>query len=228
MKYLLSFFIFFSFQVNAEVVNTKPRDIVDVKTIDPTIQVDMMYLSSFNFVGQPIDGYKANICYLTRAAGEALKKAQSKLKKINPQYSLFIRDCYRPQKAVKNFINWAEDSGRTEMKSIFYPDLNKSQLIPDSYISPTSGHSHGSTVDLTIGQFNEQGDFEAINMGSAVDFFGEKSHTAFKRITMVERENRDLLLNVMSADFKNYSKEWWHFVLKNDPYPKTFFDFDVN
>lgn len=209
----------------------RPADIVDLHEVDPTILVDMMYATRANFVGERIDGYGANICFLTSAAADGLKKAQSRLKafskKTGQELTLLVRDCYRPQKAVKQFVEWVKDERATEMKETFYPEISKERLIQENYISPVSGHSRASSVDLTIARKDEFGEVEPVAMGTIVDYFGARSHTAFKGLTREEIANRKLLLTILSPEFKNYPKEWWHFALKTEPYPKTFFDFDV-
>ncbi len=209
----------------------RPADIVDVRSIDPSVLVDLMYLSSMNFVGHPIVGYRANVCYLTRAAGEQLRLAQARLraygKRHGEELSLLLRDCYRPRKSVLYFVDWAKRPDETEMKALFYPDLTKTELIDQDYISQVSGHSRGSTFDLTIARRNAQGAFEAIPMGTRVDFLGPQSWTDYPGIGVAEHANRRLLFDILGPDFRNFSKEWWHYALKGEPYPKTFFDFDV-
>jgi len=190
----------------------------------------MMYYSPSNFVGHRINGYKANVCFLTKAAAEGLKQGQSRLKTIgrarNETLSLLVRDCYRPKKAVQEFIDWSHNSD-TSTKSKYYPDLSKLQLFTEGYIAPISGHSRASTTDLTIVRLSKTGEQEPLPMGTSVDFLGERSHTDDPGISTEEKKNRQLLKNVLSPEFKNYDKEWWHYTLINEPYPKTLFDFDV-
>lgn len=209
----------------------RPADIVDVRSIESTILVDLMYLSPMNFVGRPIVGYRANVCYLTRAAGEKLRLAQARLraygKRHGEELSLLMRDCYRPRKSVLYFVDWAKRPDETEMKELFYPDLTKTELIDQDYISPVSGHSRGSTFDLTIARKNAQGAFEAIPMGTRVDFLGPESWTDYPNIGVAEKANRRLLFDILGPEFRNFSHEWWHYALRGEPYPKTFFDFDV-
>jgi D-alanyl-D-alanine dipeptidase len=211
------------------IVSVRPADIVDLAEIDPTIHVDMMYASSANFIGAPVDGYSANICYLTLNAALGLKNAQRRLQETarGKSLTLVVRDCYRPFKAVSQFVKWASDPKDTKMKSVFYPDLNKSQLIAQNYISPVSGHSRASSIDLTIAEIGAGGEIKLLPMGTPLDFFGERSHTAFSDIPEEQKQNRGLLGAVMEPEFKNYSKEWWHFVLRTEPYPTTFFDFEI-
>jgi D-alanyl-D-alanine dipeptidase len=212
-------------------VTTRPADIVDIKQVEPSIYVDMMYYANTNFVGQRVNGYKANVCMVTKAAAEGLKLAQARVKAAgrgsHQNLSLLVRDCYRPQKAVKQFVEWSTHTEQTEMKDIFYPELTKAKLIEDNYISPVSGHSRASSIDLTIVRINEKGELEPLPMGTTVDYFGERSHTAYAGIAPEEKRARQLLMDVMRPEFRNYAKEWWHYALNSEPYPKTFFDFDI-
>lgn len=216
----------------SESADPRPADIVDVRSVDPTILVDLMYLSSMNFVGHPIVGYRSNVCYLTRAAGEKLRIAQTRLRAYGRRHgeelSLLMRDCYRPRKSVLFFVDWAKRPDEIEMKELYYPDLTKTELIDQDYISPVSGHSRASTFDLTIARKNSQGAFEAIPMGTRVDFMGPQSWTDYPNIGIVEKSNRRLLGDMLGPEFRNYPHEWWHYALRAEPYPKTFFDFDVD
>ncbi len=228
MKSITLLSILFSIQAFA---SERPFDIVDLKQVDSSIAVDMVYFSSGNFIGRPIRGYEANVCYLSQSAAIALKNAQTRLTKYakdsNQNLTLLVRDCYRPKKAVADFVEWAKSPNETRMKPAFYPNLSKPELIEQNYISPVSGHSRASSVDLTIARINESGALESLPMGSEMDFFGEKSHTDFAGIGLIEKRNRLLLKGVLNPEFKNYGKEWWHYSLIADPYPTTFFDFNV-
>lgn len=204
-----------------------PAGVVELSEIDPSIAVDMIYFSPVNFVGRPIDGYRSNGCFLTTAAAESLRTAQRRLRSARPELTLLVRDCYRPRKAVRHFLEWARRPDELEMKEMFYPDLSKRQIIEQGFVAPVSAHSRASTVDLTIGRRDNSGSLESIPMGTRVDFFGERSRVDFPGISGEERANRRLLVDVLGPDFRSYSKEWWHFTLKNEPYPKTYFDFDV-
>lgn len=205
----------------------RPADIVELSEIDPSIAIDMIYFSSENFVGRPIRGYRANVCLLTGVAAERLRQAQRRLREERPELTLLVRDCYRPRKAVAHFMEWARSPGGLEMKAIFYPDLTKRQIIEQGYVATHSGHSRASTIDLTIGRRTSEGGVASVPMGTRVDFFGEKSQTGYPGITAEERANRRLLMTVLGPEFRNYAKEWWHFTLRNEPYPNTSFDFDV-
>lgn len=208
----------------------KPADIISLSEVDPSVKVRMMYFSENNFIGKVITGYRANLCYLAKPAALALEKAQKRLlleaRKAGREYSLEVRDCYRPQKAVNEFVQWVEDPSET-MKEQFYPRMDKKQLIRLGYLSSVSGHSRGGTVDLTVVEVRADGEVRELDMGTPVDFFGEESHTAFTGLKREQKNNRRLLLKVMAPEFKNYSKEWWHFALTREPYPSTAFDFDV-
>ncbi len=200
-----------------------PEGFVYVKSIILDLDVELRYYSSNNFVGDTIDGYKANELILTKAATEKLKLVQNELQQNN--LCLKVYDGYRPQQAVNHFIRWAKDLNDTINKSGFYPDVAKRNLFKEEYIASRSGHSRGSTIDLTI-ICGETG--EPLDMGSPYDFFGEQSWVSYENITEAQKKNRQLLQTVMlKHNFRNYSKEWWHFTLRWEPFPKTYFDFEV-
>jgi D-alanyl-D-alanine dipeptidase len=222
---------------------------VDLATIHPGIKIEMRYFSVWNFMGRIIPGYKANRCFLTREAATALAKAQEALTKKG--YSLLVLDCYRPARAVQAFVNWTRDEKDQKMKSVFYTDEPKATLIDRGYIADRSGHSRGSTVDLTLIKktvaksgkeiplrFKESGgdcrDTRGIestgqlDMGTAYDCFSELANTDHPRVGIQAKSNRKILLDAMeSAGFQNYPKEWWHFTLKNEPFSDQYFDFEV-
>jgi D-alanyl-D-alanine dipeptidase len=217
-------------------IERRPPDIVDLHAIDPSIQVDLMYAGSVNFMGRPVDGYRANVCWLTKPAALGLLAAQLRLqaRAQAPSHtwgtaplSLFVRDCYRPQRAVRQFVAWAADASDTRMKAEFYPDLAKPRLIADGYIAPVSGHSRASTVDLTIARQDATGAWVELPMGTRLDYFGERSHTDFAGIDDEAKASRQLLKEVLSPEFQNFPKEWWHYTLQAEPYPSTLFDFEI-
>jgi zinc D-Ala-D-Ala dipeptidase len=214
-----------------EVKAERPSSFVDVTSLEPSIQVEMMYFGSDNFVGRPISGYKENRCLLARPAAEALAKAQGRLRKaarrLSKDYVLSVRDCYRPHKATRDFLAWSEDPADTKQKDKFYPTLTKPEILSEGYLSSFSGHSRGSTVDLTIAERGNGGAYVPVDMGAIVDFFGEISHPDYDEIGKAAKENRRLLAKVMAPEFHGYDKEWWHFTYKPEPYPRTAFDFDV-
>ncbi len=209
----------------------RPADVVDLQSVDPTILVDMMYFGTLNFVGRQIDGYHANLCLLTNAAAQELRQAQVRLQaygsKTGQVLSFQVRDCYRPKKAVAHFLAWVRRPDQLEMKPLFYPTLTKQEIIDRGYVAPISGHSRASTIDLTITRKNSIGDFEPLAMGTRVDFFGEQSNTDYPGITAAEKANRGILKTILGSKFSNFAGEWWHYSLVGEPYPKTYFDFDV-
>lgn len=196
---------------------------VDVKEFIPSVQLEIRYYTTRNFVGSRIDGYDAPKCFLTREAANALKNVQEEVAR-NGQ-SLKIFDCYRPQRAVDHFVRWAKDLSDLKMKSKYYPSIDKKNLFKDVYIAAKSGHSRGSTVDLTIIDLNSH---QELDMGTDFDFFDPLSHTFNSQISESQLDNRISLKSVMERNgFKNLKEEWWHFTLKNEPYPDKYFDFKV-
>ena len=199
------------------------EDFVYLKELMPNLRSDLRYFGTNNFVGQQIDGYNAPKCILSREAAEALQKVQAELERIG--FGLLIYDAYRPQQAVDFFIGWAEDDSDTLMKEEFYPNIDKKDLFKKGYISKKSGHTRGSTVDLTIVSLKTR---HILNMGSPYDLFDEKSHTDYPHITKNQHALRLLLKRRMEKHgFKSYEKEWWHFTLINEPFPDTYFNFPV-
>jgi len=200
-----------------------PKGFVYVKDVIPDLEVELRYHSSHNFVGKKIDGYHSNVLVLTEATANALKLVQKDLEQQD--MCLLVFDGYRPQPAVNQFISWAHDLNDTINKANFYPLVDKKDLFKDGYIASRSGHSKGSTVDLTImnGKTNEP-----LDMGTEFDFFGKESWINYEGISEAQKKNRQLLQSVMlKYGFRNYVKEWWHFTLKNEPFPTTYFDFPI-
>jgi len=189
----------------------------------PNIKLEIRYSSHNNFVGEVIDGYFAPRAILTYEATKALRKVQKDLNGFGLGLKIF--DAYRPQKAVDHFVRWGLNLSDTKMKSIYYPTVEKKYLFRDGYIAKKSGHSRGSTVDLTIVDLETQSE---LDMGTPFDFFGKLSSVRSKAITAQQRANR-MLLNIVMVKhgFKAYAEEWWHFTLKNEPYKKSYFNFDV-
>ena len=212
--------IAFTFSIKAQKL---PKGFVYLYEIDPTIQIELRYLTNTNFIGKPIDGYHKNCLIITTETANALKKIQQILR--NKNLSLKIFDGYRPQEAVNHFVRWAKVLNDTLMKTAYYPNVPKRQLFKLGYIASKSGHTRGSTVDLTIVNTTTG---KELDMGSPYDFFGEISHPFYKKITPTQKENRLLLRKIMLENgFRPYSKEWWHFTLKNEPFPKTYFNFPI-
>ena len=203
-----------------------PAGFVYADEVIPDLRLDLRYAGSHNFVGKRIDGYLRERCILTREAAEALKKVQADLRPFGLGIKVF--DAYRPQRAVDNFVRWARDTADTRMKAEFYPEVEKKDLFRDGYIAAKSGHSRGSTVDLTIVSINGVDPVNEIDMGSGFDFFGCRSWPDYTRIPPGARAHRMLLRMVMiKHGFQPYAREWWHFTLKGEPYPDTYFNFPV-
>ena len=200
-----------------------PDGFVYVTDVIPTVQLEIRYFSEDNFTGAVIDGYEAPKAILAKEAAQALKIAADAL--YERGYCVKIYDAYRPQRAVNHFIRWAQDPFDTKMKEKYYPALDKSVLFELGYIAKRSGHSRGSTVDLTLVEISTG---EELDMGGGFDFFGEISSHGTALITPVQEKNRNILQDAMvDAGFVAYSKEWWHYRLKDEPYPDTYFDFPV-
>ena len=189
----------------------------------PDAILEIRYYSTYNFVGDRIDGYEEPVALLTKEAAEALRAVSGDLKASG--YRLKIYDAYRPQKAVSHFMRWAMDPEDIRMKEYFYPELEKDAVIPLGYIAEHSGHSRGSTVDLTL--FDMAAGKDA-DMGGPFDYFGELSHPDYRGITEAQYANRMLLREAMGArGFAPIPEEWWHFTLEREPYPDTYFTFPV-
>ncbi|UGY95311.1 M15 family metallopeptidase [Streptomyces gobiensis] len=224
-----------------------PPEFVALSDVDKTILQDIRYFTAHNFIGDPVDGYSRPMCVLTRPAAKALKKAQRTF--VRKGYSLKVYDCYRPQRAVDHFVSWAKDMHDLRMKQEFYPQVDKSRLFEDGYIAERSGHSRGSTVDLTLVKLpatptrpyvpgeplvpcyaaqEKRFPDNSLDMGTSFDCFDSRSHTLDKRVQGEQRQNRLLLKDELEAvGFVNYAYEWWHYTYQPEPYPDTYFDFPV-
>ena len=202
-----------------------PDGFVLVSDLIPDVMLDIRYYSTYNFVGTKIDGYDAPAAILTTEAAEALKQVSDELG--SQGYRLKIYDAYRPQCAVDHFKRWAEDIDDTLMKDYFYPHVDKKDLFHQGYIASRSGHSRGSTVDLTLFDMRTGKDAD---MGGTFDYFGMQSHADYtKTLTEEQIQNRQLLRNAMlSHGFRGISTEWWHFTLQDEPYPDQYFNFPVS
>jgi len=189
----------------------------------PGLAVDMRYFGEENFVGRRIAGYEAPVCLLTHEAAEALGQVQARLAAFGLGLKVF--DCYRPTRAVADFAAWARDPADQKRKAQQYPDVDKSRLFELGYIAERSGHSRGSTVDLTLVDLQSGAE---IDMGSGYDLFDTLSWPSDPRPAVAARANRMLLQQVMTeAGFRPLKEEWWHFTLNGEPYPGTYFDFPV-
>ena len=219
-KFKFSFLILF---IGTFTFAQLPDGFVYVEDIIPDIKIELRYITTNNFIGKPIDGYKATKLILTLNATQALKKVYSELELYG--FCLKVYDAYRPQSAVNHFMRWAKDLNDTINKQVYYPNVKKKDLFEEGYIASRSGHSRGSTLDITIIYKTTN---QAIDMGSTYDFFGEKSWVNYEGISEQQKTNRLLLQTVMiKHGFINYPKEWWHFTLKDEPFPETYFDFVV-
>ena len=207
--------------VFADTISCDKSDFAEIYTMIDDASYDIRYYSSNNFTGNRINGYKAPKAYMTKEALTALSVASQDLRKQG--YRLLIWDSYRPQKAVDNFVVWINNPNDEGDRS-FYPDLKKSDLVKGGYIATKSSHTRGSTVDLTL--IKKDGSY--VDMGGTFDMFSEISHPDYKKLTKQQKKNRQILRKAMfKAGFDGIDSEWWHFTLKNEPYPDTYFDFDV-
>jgi zinc D-Ala-D-Ala dipeptidase len=224
-----------------------PREFVALRDVAPSILQEMRYRTPHNFVGDRIDGYRQSMCIVTRDTAKALRAAQHAV--LRKGYSLKMYDCYRPQRAVDHFVAWAKDLDDERMKGEFYPRVEKNRLFEDGYIAEKSGHSRGSTVDLTLVRLpamptrpyrpgeplfscfapkDVRFPDNSIDMGTGYDCFDTLSHTLDPRIKGEQRANRMLLKNTLEkAGFTNLPEEWWHYTLSDETFPDTFFDFPV-
>ena len=221
MKFKFSFLLLL---INTFAFSQLPRGFVYVSDVIPDIKVELRYFTPNNFVGKPIEGYKADKLILTQHAAETLKLVQDELE--TKGYCLKIFDAYRPQRAVNHFMSWAKNLSDTINKQQFYPNVKKKDLFKEEYIATRSGHSRGSTLDITI---VDDVTNDELDMGSPYDFFGEASWVNYKAITDQQKANRELLQTIMiKHGFRNYPKEWWHFTLNSEPFPDIYFDFVIN
>ena len=187
----------------------------------PGIIQEIRYYSTYNFIGERIDGYEEPCALLTKEAARALKAVSNEM--MVQGYRLKVFDAYRPVCAVKHFMLWGIEDQDIRMKQYFYPELEKQELFNKGYIAKQSSHSRGSTVDLTL---FDMATGKELDMGSPFDFFGEISHPDCRSVTEEQYENRMLLQRVMTRNgFDPLDCEWWHFVLRDEPYPDTYFEF---
>ncbi|MBQ9463011.1 MAG: M15 family metallopeptidase [Bacteroidales bacterium] len=214
-----------------------------ITTAVPDAILEIRYFSTYNFVGDRIDGYMEPVALITKKAGAALREVSDEM--VAQGYRLKIYDAYRPQKAVDHFVRWAADLSDKRMKPYFYPDLDKSVLFEQEYIMEKSGHTRGSTVDLTLFDMDTE---KEVDMGATFDWFGPESHPDFcgnpetgeytgdnskspqgRSITPEQFENRMILRRAMlKHGFKPLDSEWWHFTLRDEPFPDTYFTFDIH
>jgi D-alanyl-D-alanine dipeptidase len=237
----------FPLRLNAQSIDIKkekPTSFVNAAKMIPHLQTDLRYFSTHNFVGRKIKGYHAPVCLLTEPAATALKRVVSRLLPMG--LTLKVYDCYRPQTAVNDFARWATALNDTKMRTEFYPAVDKNKLFSEGYIDYHSGHSRGSTVDVTIvpleskvpsypskqvrctaAQAQRTPD-NSLDFGTGFDCFSPASHPSYQFLPAQAKANRLLLQSFMQqAGFKAIETEWWHFTLIDEPYPTTYFDFPV-
>lgn len=224
-----------------------PSGFVYLDEYAPDILQDIRYATYHNFVGRPVDGYTQERCILTKVAARQLAKAQQHFKRLG--YGLKVYDCYRPTRAVKDFMTWIKKPDQQTMKAEFYPHTAKKDFFKRGYVAKHSGHSRGSTVDLTLVHLPAQAQASyhrgqalqacyapvdvrfkdnSIDMGTGFDCFDIRSYLKSTHILKEAHKNRIMLRRVMNRyGFKPYRKEWWHFTLRHEPYPRRYFDFLV-
>ena len=198
-------------------------EFVRVSDVVPGAIEEIRYFTTYNFTGHRVAGYEQPCALLTGPAAMAIARAAEALERRGLRVRVY--DAYRPQRAVNDFIAWAQDLDDARMKGVFYPDVEKAELFERDYIAARSSHSRGSTVDLTL--FDDRSGAN-LDMGSPFDFFGDVSHSDFAQLGARQLANRRLLREVMeSAGFAGIPSEWWHFTLVDEPFPTTYFDFPV-
>ena len=209
---------------NINDITMDPSDFVVLGEFIPGIVQEIRYYSTYNFVGDRIDGYEEPCALLTKEAARALKAVANE---VNVQgYRLKVFDAYRPAVAVRHFVLWGIEDQDVRMKPYFYPNLEKQELFAKGYIAKESSHSRGSAVDLTL---LDMATGKELDMGGPFDFFSELSHPDYKGITEEQYNNRMILRNVMLRNgFSPIDCEWWHFALVDEPYPDTYFEFPVS
>lgn len=209
---------------NVAASQSLPAGFVYVDQVVPDIRTELSYRLADNFVGTTVDGYAGTRAILTQQAAQALARVQAELR--GQGLGLLIFDAYRPQRAVNHFARWAKDLSATEMKQRYYPEVEKTELFSQGYIAARSGHSRGSTVDLTLVSLSPP--FQQLDMGTVFDFFSPKSWLGAAGLSASQEHNRALLQQTMKKfGFTPYSKEWWHFTLQPEPFPETYFDFEI-
>lgn len=237
--------VFFSAYASTS-IEALPAGFVYLREIAPSIIQNIRYAGHHNFVGRPIKGYHAPVCILTESAAFALARVQIEL--LQSRLSLKVFDCYRPTMAVADFYAWSTKPDQQKMKAEFYPNIDKRDFFELGYIAKQSGHSRGSTVDLTIvpigvalqhyaiGQTlvactevaNRRFFDGGLDFGTGYDCMDERSHIDNTDVSLVAQSNRQMLLNLMTKHgFKSYEKEWWHFTLEDEPFPERYFNFEV-
>ena len=202
---------------------TDSSGFVVLTDVVPEAMVEMRYYTLYNFVGDRIRGYEEPVALVTREAARALRDVCLDLAPMG--YTIKVFDAYRPQMAVDHFVEWARNPNDVRMQHYFYPEEQKTNLFSHGYIASRSGHSRGSTVDLTLYDINNDCD---VDMGGTFDYFGYRSYPDYPNLTKEQKNNRNLLRSVMiKHGFMGIDTEWWHFTLNHEPYPNTYFNFIV-
>lgn len=199
-----------------------PEGFVFLDEAVPGSLSDAKYAGCDNFVGAPVDGYKAPRVAGSKALAEALAAVAEKARAMG--YRLLFWDAYRPQRAVDHFIRWsnAPEDGKT--KAAHYPNIDRTQLIPLGYVAEKSGHSRGGTIDLTLTDL----DGKPLDMGGDFDLMDERSHHGSPFVSAAQTANREILRALMTGSgFTDYENEWWHYRLAHEPYPETYFNFPI-
>ncbi|SEF57540.1 D-alanyl-D-alanine dipeptidase [Eubacterium ruminantium] len=205
-------------------ITMNPSGFVLLSDVIPHIVQEIRYFSTYNFVGERIDGYEEPCSILTKEAARALKAVSNEM--FVRGYRLKIFDTYRPACAVRHFVLWGIEDQDIRMKPYFYPDLQKQELFEKGYVAKQSSHSRGSTVDLTLLDMRTG---KEVDMGSPFDLFSELSHPDCRDVTEEQYANRMMLRKVMVRNgFMPIDCEWWHFTLENEPYPDTYFEFPLS
>ena len=200
------------------------KGFVFLDEVIPGIRWDAKYATWDNFTGKPVDGYDVNRIVATEELANALKEVQKEANQMG--YGLLVWDAYRPQRAVDNFIRWAAEPEDGRRKEIHYPNIKREELLSQGYVAEKSSHSRGSAIDLTLYSLETN---ELLPMATCFDFMDEKSHHTYEDVTKEELENRQLLCGLMTRNgFILYENEWWHYNLKDEPYPETYFDFPLS
>jgi D-alanyl-D-alanine dipeptidase len=209
-----------------QIISAKAEDIVNLQNLSQLVQVNMAYAGADNFTGAVVPGYQTNSCYLQKKAAQALVEVAKQASLLG--YRLQLLDCYRPHSTSAYFMNWVADLSAQHTKTTYYPNIEKSELS-QGYIAAKSGHSRASTVDLTLLQKDASGQWHALDMGGRYDLFDPVSHLNSTAISTTQKANRLLLKDLMQQQgFIPYAMEWWHFTLKDEVYPHSYFDFPVH
>lgn len=208
---------------------TLPSGFAYLDTIDPTIPHNICYAGNDNLFGRPCAGYLAHQCIVSVALGRALSCVQKEAK--DQGLSLLVYEAYRPLRATEDFVFWSKDLSDTKMKHLYYPRVDKQDFFDLGYVALRSYHCRGAAADVTLVPLSSHGQplvDQPLDMGTRFDFMDEFSHTMHPEIQGVARDNRKKLCTLMEAHgFENYPKEWWHFNLKEEPFPNQYFDFPI-